>query len=113
MVEVAAPSVTGKPDRITQARAVGWPMTADGACEIWWQESGGPGDVAVLDVNLGVGTSMEVADQLVRRSVPFVFATGYGDTAMIPGALRSIPVVRKPHEAQSLVTAIARVLPLP
>jgi light-regulated signal transduction histidine kinase (bacteriophytochrome)/CheY-like chemotaxis protein len=70
-------------------------------------------DVAVLDVNLGVGTSMEVADELVRRSVPFIFATGYGDTAMIPGALRSIPVVRKPHEAQSLVAAVARVLSLP
>ncbi len=68
-------------------------------------------DVAVLDVNLGVGTSIPVAEELVRRGVPFIFATGYGDTAMIPGGMRAVPVVRKPHEAQSLVGAVARVVP--
>ena len=41
-------------------------------------------DVAVLDVNLGVGTSVEIAEDLARLGVPFVFATGYGDGAQIP-----------------------------
>ena len=34
-------------------------------------------DVAVLDVNLGAGTSIPIAEELARRGVPFVFTTGY------------------------------------
>jgi CheY-like chemotaxis protein len=40
-------------------------------------------DAAVLDVNLGSGlTSAPVADVLAARSIPFIFATGYGDNAL-------------------------------
>ncbi len=53
-------------------------------------------DVAVLDFNLGTGTSETVADLLTARGVPFVFATGYGDNVMIPPRFRGVPVVRKP-----------------
>eukprot|EP00913_Durusdinium_trenchii_P021225 g19938.t1 len=66
-------------------------------------------DVAILDVNLGSGTSLPIAEELVRRGVPFVFATGYSDRAIIPSHL-SAPVVRKPYEADSLLACITRLL---
>lgn len=64
--------------------------------------------VAVLDVNLGQGTSVPVAEELARRGVPFVFATGYGEGVELPGDFRAVPVVRKPYTAAALVEAIAR-----
>jgi light-regulated signal transduction histidine kinase (bacteriophytochrome)/CheY-like chemotaxis protein len=72
-----------------------------------------PPDVAVLDVNLGQGTSIPVAEELRRQRIPFVFATGYGDTAMIPENLANAPVVRKPHDASTLVAAVAASLQSP
>ena len=67
-------------------------------------------DLAILDVNLGVDTSVAVAEELLRRAVPFVFATGYGDSSFIPKAMTHIPVVRKPYSAEALTKALARVL---
>lgn len=59
-------------------------------------------DHAVLDFSLGEGTSIAVADHLAAMGVPFIFATGYGDTVMIPERLRDVPVVRKPASLTSL-----------
>jgi light-regulated signal transduction histidine kinase (bacteriophytochrome)/CheY-like chemotaxis protein len=64
-------------------------------------------DAAILDFNLGEGTSEEVADHLLAMGVPFVFATGYGDSVMIPEHLRMIPVVRKPASRGSLSGQLA------
>lgn len=66
-------------------------------------------DLAVLDVNLGSGTSISVAEEFFAHGVPFVFATGYGDSAMIPDKLRSVPVVRKPYSAEALRSALQQV----
>jgi len=67
-------------------------------------------DVAVLDVNLGVGTSLPVAIELSRLNVPFLFATGYGDSSMISVDFAGVPVIRKPYESTTLVTAILQLL---
>lgn len=67
-------------------------------------------DLAVLDVNLGDHTSAPVAELLRNLGVPFIFATGYGDTVMVPESMRSIPVVRKPYAGAALAAAIALVL---
>jgi len=67
-------------------------------------------DVAVLDVNLGTGTSMPVAEELTRRDIPFVFATGYGDTSIIPDSFAAVPIVRKPYDGDALHDAITSVL---
>lgn len=67
-------------------------------------------DVAVLDVNLGDHSSAPVADMLDGLGVPFVFATGYGDSSMAPDAMRSVPVVRKPFTEAALISAIAAAL---
>ena len=67
-------------------------------------------DVAILDVNLGAETSLPVAEELTRRGVPFVFATGYADTTMIPPAFKSVTIVRKPYEAAALIAALTSVV---
>jgi light-regulated signal transduction histidine kinase (bacteriophytochrome)/CheY-like chemotaxis protein len=63
-------------------------------------------DVAILDVNLGNGSSMPVAHALMELGIPFVFATGYGETSLIPAALDEVPIVRKPYDLTSLVSAL-------
>ncbi len=63
-------------------------------------------DVAVLDVNLGRTTSLDIAKRLRKMGVTFIFATGYGDSRMIPEEFREAPVVRKPYSAAALVAAI-------
>lgn len=65
---------------------------------------------AVLDVNLGEGTSLPVADELTRRGIPFVFATGYGDGSVIPERFAEVPVIRKPYDGGSLAAALSKAL---
>ncbi|HEY5105413.1 MAG TPA: HWE histidine kinase domain-containing protein [Caulobacteraceae bacterium] len=68
-------------------------------------------DVAVLDVNLNGEMVTPVAQALAAKQVPFIFATGYGDTGLAPGGFDA-PVVRKPYNvhqiAAALVTALGR-----
>jgi light-regulated signal transduction histidine kinase (bacteriophytochrome)/CheY-like chemotaxis protein len=66
-------------------------------------------DVAILDINLGSTTSLPIAEELVRRGVPFVFATGYSDRSIIPVSF-SAPVVRKPYDGGALIGAVHKVL---
>ncbi|MBI1684168.1 HWE histidine kinase domain-containing protein [Caulobacter hibisci] len=63
-------------------------------------------DAAVLDFNLGAETSEAVANDLMARGIPFVFATGYGDSVMIPQRFAEVPIVRKPVSATTLVAKI-------
>ena len=63
-------------------------------------------DVALLDINLGAGTSVPVAEELTRRGIPFIFATGYDDRTALPPELLSVPVVRKPYDASQLQKAL-------
>ena len=64
----------------------------------------------MLDLNLGEATSVRFAEMLRERGVPFVFATGYGDTIMIPETLKSAPIARKPYGEATLGRAIAAAL---
>jgi light-regulated signal transduction histidine kinase (bacteriophytochrome)/ActR/RegA family two-component response regulator len=61
---------------------------------------------AVLDLNLGLTTSEDVAKELEGRSVPYVFATGYRDGTSIPDAFSTVPVVRKPVAEDALALAM-------
>ncbi|GLK81681.1 HWE histidine kinase domain-containing protein [Methylopila turkensis] len=65
-----------------------------------------PPTVAVLDINLGDQTSFTVADRLDGLDVPFMFATGYGEQAMLPAEHQHRPVIQKPYT----IEGIARVL---
>ena len=65
-------------------------------------------DAAVLDVNLSGDTSFEIADALVARRMPFVFATGYGESIAMPERFRPVPVVSKPYDGATLRLALAK-----
>jgi light-regulated signal transduction histidine kinase (bacteriophytochrome) len=67
-------------------------------------------DVAVLDVNLGDETSIPIAEELARRAVPFVFATGYGEQSDLIAGFPGVPVVRKPYQENILFSAIETAL---
>jgi light-regulated signal transduction histidine kinase (bacteriophytochrome) len=60
----------------------------------------------ILDVNLGSGTSLSVAEELKRQNIPFVFATGYGDGGMIPESLSDAPIVKKPYDISAVLAAL-------
>jgi CheY-like chemotaxis protein len=66
-----------------------------------------PIDLAVLDVNLGKETSIGIADELAEQDIPFVFATDYSDSLMIPDRHAVVPVIRKPCQSVDLVKALA------
>jgi light-regulated signal transduction histidine kinase (bacteriophytochrome)/CheY-like chemotaxis protein len=63
--------------------------------------------IAILDINLGSDTSVPVAQELLRRGIPFVFATGYDDRSSVPDELLSVPVVRKPYDGNALIKALS------
>ena len=67
-------------------------------------------DLAMLDVNLAGEPSFPVAEILVERGIPFLFATGYG-AGGIAEAHRDRPVLEKPFRAQDLGAALARIAP--
>ena len=66
-------------------------------------------DAAMLDVNLDGERSYPIADALVARGIPFVFATGYADHGGWNDLL-SGPMLRKPYLASDLAAAFARLL---
>ncbi|GAK69167.1 putative two-component hybrid sensor and regulator [Agrobacterium rubi TR3 = NBRC 13261] len=67
-------------------------------------------DVAILDINLGTDTSLPVAYELLRREIPFMFATGYADGIMIPTEFAHVPVIRKPYDEDSLMGSIGKLV---
>ena len=65
-------------------------------------------EVAVLDMRLGDDTSFPIADELARRGVPFVFATGTGGD--IPPPHQGRPVFTKPISDFIIIKALANAL---
>ncbi|MCI9868107.1 GAF domain-containing protein [Rhizobium skierniewicense] len=61
---------------------------------------------AMLDINVGRGTSFDLATKLETAAIPFVFATGYGDQfAFNEGAAQHV-VIQKPYERDHLARAV-------
>lgn len=65
-----------------------------------------PPTIAMLDINLGDSTSFPVADLLMNRGVPFLFATGYGEEATIPDDHRGRAIVQKPYTLENVARAM-------
>lgn len=66
-------------------------------------------DLALLDVNLDGVSSFPIADRLISRNIPLVFATGYGSVGM---DLRyaHIPTLQKPFFFSDLERVVRQAL---
>lgn len=64
-------------------------------------------DVAVLDVNLNGEESYPVAQLLRERSIPFAFATGFGERKTI---FPEAPTLTKPYGIDQLQAVLTTVL---
>lgn len=69
-------------------------------------------DAAILDVNIGGDRSYAIAEELERRSVPFIFATGYG-TEGVELKRASVRVLTKPYRRHELESELKRLLEKP
>ena len=67
-------------------------------------------DLAILDVNLNGHAITPVVDILVKRGVPFVFASGYGRRG-IPEDYGLVPLLQKPFHSDALARALAAIAP--
>ena len=61
---------------------------------------------AMLDLNLGRETSFLIASRLRALGVPYIFATGYGDSITVPVEHSDSPIVSKPYTADSIAQAV-------
>ena len=66
-------------------------------------------NAAILDVNLDGQEIFPVADILAKRSLPFVFVTGYGERSL-PDRYRDRPALQKPFQAEQLSATLATLL---
>ena len=64
-------------------------------------------DVAILDMNLAGKPSLPVAEALLGRGKPFIFATGYGESG-VPDAWRDRPTLQKPFSMRDVEEALMR-----
>lgn len=67
-------------------------------------------DVAVLDVNLGGEYVFPLAEELLAKHVPFVFATAYADEErLFPDQARAAPRLPKPVLPNVLIGQLLRI----
>ncbi len=66
-------------------------------------------DLAILDLNLGGILTYPVADVLREKSIPFIFATGYGSSGL-KEAYSDLPTLQKPFNQEDLSQAITATL---
>ena len=65
---------------------------------------------AIVDINLGGHDCSSICAALAKRSIPFMFYTGYSSAAAL-SAWPHAPAVDKPAADRTLVDSIARLLP--
>ncbi|TDK32133.1 Crp/Fnr family transcriptional regulator [Rhizobium deserti] len=63
---------------------------------------------AILDINLGGEMVFPLADELERRAIPFIFATGYEKDVVPPRHANKI-LLRKPVDEEAVAAAFAHV----
>ena len=69
-------------------------------------------DVALLDVNLNGKPINPVVEVLIKRGLPFVFASGYGQSG-VPEPYRASPTLQKPFQVEALAKALEAAVPAP
>lgn len=66
-------------------------------------------DAAILDINLSGEDSFPLADELHRRGIPFLFASGYG-AERLPERFGDRIVLQKPYDLASIQAALVALL---
>lgn len=66
-------------------------------------------DAAIVDMKLGVTSTLDFARELFDAGIPFVFATGYADARETSAHFPGVPVITKPYLGSDLVDALAAV----
>lgn len=64
-------------------------------------------DAAIVDLMLAGHSTLDFAEELKRRGVPFVFASGYGNHEDLMFRFPRVPVVAKPYAGNDLIDALA------
>jgi len=65
---------------------------------------------AMLDINVGRGTSFDLATKLRATGTPFIFATGYGEEVALERREDEEIVIQKPYEREHLARAVHQVM---
>ncbi|MFC2952794.1 HWE histidine kinase domain-containing protein [Marinicaulis aureus] len=64
-------------------------------------------DYAILDINLGDESALDIAKKLAAKVVPFIYTTGYGEDKLTAEGLPDAPVASKPYSADSLAKVLS------
>jgi hypothetical protein len=67
----------------------------------------------MLDINVGNEDSYGLATEITDRGVPFLFASGYGDSVPTGAGRVTAPVVVKPYERNQLCAAVGKAVTAP
>ena len=67
-------------------------------------------DIAILDIDLRGRSVVPVVADVKARDKAFLFLSGYGDEAVLPDELQSIPRLRKPIDPGVLVDTIKKLV---
>jgi two-component SAPR family response regulator len=69
-----------------------------------------PPDAVILDIALRDGISFNLARELLRRKIPFLFYTSWGDMELIPPELREMPLLEKPMHFVLVAKLLAKMI---
>ncbi len=72
-----------------------------------WLEGDAP-DIAVLDIMIKDGTSLEIARALKRLGVPFAIYSGLPPKADCPPELQNVPWLEKPASREILLNVLGQ-----
>lgn len=78
--------------------------------DAWRLAEGNEFDVAILDVNVGTDPVFPLADAIMARGVPIVFATGSLPDSL-PERFAACPVLEKPYMFAGVEAALSRACP--
>jgi len=77
-----------------------------------WLENDTP-DIALLDIMIKDGTSVEIARALKSRGVPFAIYSGLPPNAHGPSELQNVPWLEKPVSRETLADVLGKLLAQP
>lgn len=66
--------------------------------------------LGILDINLKNENSFVVAEELLKRKIPFLFTTGYDSKFTLPDILNHVPMLKKPIDGNQLNVMIHQLL---